>query len=265
MAAASVVDEILRNNPLIKRDVVAHGRTWFVLRNGVVNIYGPLTAADAQRIGKVDRVSQIQFASQFEVPAATLQQLDRHVLAAHPNAALRETLNGAGAFDDLEFLSRLPKLRSLLVDGNRALDLAPIPAHVALASLGVGGLGTSLAPLHGYRSLENLAVRENVTDLETIGTLANLERLSIDDGCPARLDFLAGLARLQTLSLAGKPGARSLAPLASLPRLKTLTIDMPVTAALLAPLAAAPALEVVRIRRGDLAKARALPFRVEAI
>jgi hypothetical protein len=198
--ATNLVDEILRNNPLIRRGVVAHGRTWFVLNNGVVNIYGPITVADAGRIAAVDRVTQIQFQFQFEVPPTTLQRLDRYVLAAHPDASLSETLNGAGPFDDLAFVRHLPKLRALLADGNHALDVTPIAAHVKLAWLGLGGLGTSLRPLRGYDSLERLAVRDRVIDLETIATMPKLEELTIHQPVTAKqLDQLVGAPALKVV------------------------------------------------------------------
>lgn len=248
MAPASIVDEILRNNPLIQRDVVAHGGTWLVLSNGVLNIFGPLAATDARKIGAVERVSQIQFAMPFDVPVATLECLDRHVLAKHPETSLRETLNGAGAFEDLAFLKHLPKLRALLVDGNRALDLAPIKAYVALVSLGVGGLGTSLRPLDGYRSLVRLAVRDRVTDFETIGTFQNLERLMIDDRCPARLPFLSQLPFLRELAL-DRAAPKHLEDLVAAPALEDVSISqVKLDAAALAPIARISGLRRLALR-----------------
>ena len=256
MAAATVVDEILRNNPLLRRDVVAHGRTWLVLNNRVVNIYGPLAVTDAQRIAAVDHVSQIQFALKFDVPVATLKRLDSTVLAAHPDVRLRETFNGDGAFDDLEPLRHLPRLRALVIDGNRALDLAPIATYVALASLGVGGEGTSLRPLHDYRSLEQLSVREHVTDFDTIGTLANLQRLTIADRCPARLGFLATLPRLRVLALDGAAPKR-LDDLVAAPALEELSLSrVKLETAALAPIGSIARL--VRLTLRDLPQVTSL-------
>jgi hypothetical protein len=84
-------------------------------------------------------VTQIQFARRFAVPRRTLALLDTHVLMKHPQACLRETLNGFGAFDDLSFLEHLPSLRVLNVSGSYALDVTPIAAHAAITDLRVGG------------------------------------------------------------------------------------------------------------------------------
>src|SRR5438552_7875491 len=116
-----------------------------LLRGGVLSIYGELDSADAERIGAQAKLELIQFARKFDVSTATLRLLNDRVLAQHPQVSLRETLNGFGAFDDLGFLAHLPRLRSLGIGGNHAIDLRPIRSHGALEHLGVGGLGTSLS------------------------------------------------------------------------------------------------------------------------
>ncbi|HEY0254567.1 MAG TPA: hypothetical protein VGC41_23735 [Kofleriaceae bacterium] len=217
-----IIGELLRDNRLIARDVVAHGRTWLLLNNGVLNLHGPLTETDARNIRAAVHITLIQFQQHLDDPRATLQRLDR-VLAIHTEARLSVVLNSRNAFDDLEFLANLPHLRSLLVDGNHALDLAPVAAHVSLVSLRVGGLGTSLVPLREYESLERLAVADRVTDFEIIGTLVNLHELKVRDRCPARLPFLGTLTRLRTISFMGA-APRRLDDLALVRALSDVTI-----------------------------------------
>lgn len=154
---------------------------------------------------------------------ATLQLLNDHVLARHPQAGLSETLNGFGAFDDLGFLAQLPRLRSLRVNGNHAIDLRPIRSHGALEHLGVGGLGTSLSPLQGYERLRSFSFGERIKHHETVGTFSNLERLTINGQNLKSLTFLKSLPSLRSLSFV-LGGTKRFADLPDLPSLEELSI-----------------------------------------
>jgi hypothetical protein len=88
------VDELLIRNPELRRHLADHGGTWMLLRGGVLNIYGELDSTDAERIGGQAKLELIPFGRKFDVPDATLRLLNDYVLAQHPQASLRETLNG---------------------------------------------------------------------------------------------------------------------------------------------------------------------------
>jgi hypothetical protein len=212
------IEEMLLGSPALRVDTVDHGATWMLSRGGVLNIYGPLAPEDTRRIGAHERIRLVQLARRFAVPPATLQALDEDVLAPHPDAGLRATLNGHGAFDDLGFLEHLPRLRSLHVGGNGAVDLDPARRFVALTTLGVGAPGTSLEPLRGSETLTRFAFMERVAAVEAIATFANLEELTIGGASPARLAFLAPLPRLRSLafSLVAPKRFEDLATLAAL-------------------------------------------------
>jgi hypothetical protein len=216
------VDEILRRNPGLRRDLADHGGSWMLSR-GVLNIYSDLDRADAERIAAHAAVGLIQFGKKFNVSNTTLQLLSDHVLARHPRACLRATLNGLGAFDDLGFLEHLPRLRSLVFGGNRAIDLQPIRRHGALEDLGVGGLGTSLSPLQNYERLKGFGFGERIKHHEMIGTFSNLEALNINGQNLKSLVFLKPLERLRSLSFV-LGGTRRFADLPDLPRLEMLSI-----------------------------------------
>jgi hypothetical protein len=217
------VDELLLRNPELRRNLADHSGTWMLLRGGVLNIYGELNSADAERIGGQAKLELIQFGRKFDVSNATLRLLNDHVLAQHPQASLRETLNGFGAFDDLGFLGHLPGLRSLGIDGNHAIDLRPIRSHGALEHLSVGGLGTSLSPLQGYERLRSFAFGERIKHHEAVGTFTNLERLTINGQNLKSLTFLKPLQSLRSLSFV-LGGTRRFADLPDLPRLDELSI-----------------------------------------
>jgi hypothetical protein len=223
MTPEKPVDELLRRNPELRLNLTAHGGTWMLLAGGVLNIYGDLDRADAERIGTQAKLTLIQFALQFDISNATLQLLDDPVLARHPQASLREVHNGCGPFDDLEFLAQLPRLRSLNVGGNHAIDLRPIRSHGALEHLGVGGLGTSLMPLQGYERLRSFGFSERVKHHETVGTFTNLEALTINGQSLKSLAFLRPLQRLRSLSFVFG-GTRNFGDLPDLSRLEALSI-----------------------------------------
>jgi hypothetical protein len=217
------VDELLLRNPELRRTLADHGGTWMLLRGGVLNIYGELDRADAERIGAQAKLELIQFGRKFDVSNATLQLVNDPVLAQHPQASLSETLNGFGAFEDLGFLAHLPRLRSLGIGGNHAIDLRPIRSHGALEHLRVGGLGTSLSPLQGYERLRSFAFGERIKHHEAVGTFTNLERLTINGQNLKSLAFLKPLQSLRSLSFV-LGGTRRFADLTDLPRLDELSI-----------------------------------------
>jgi hypothetical protein len=217
------VDKILDRSPGMRSTVVDHGGWWMLTVGGVLNIHGPLDLAEVRRIAAHPRVDLIQFAGAFEVPASLLRLLDEHVLASHQGAGLRTTFNGHGAFDDLGFLRHLPRLRSLKISGGHALDLQPIVDHVALEHLGLGGDGVSLRPLQGYPSLRTLFFHEEIRGLETIGTLHNLEGLTIGGHSPDSLSYLQPLAKLTSLAFS-LVAPKRFEDLCALPALEKLSI-----------------------------------------
>jgi hypothetical protein len=208
---------------VLRSELADHGGSWMMLRGGVLNIYSHLDRAEAKRIGAHTTLRLLQFARKFNVSSTALRALDDHVLAQHPQACLRTTFNGFGAFDDLGFLEHLPRLRSLRFDGSHAVDLRPIRTHGALDDIGVGGLGTTLRPLQGYERLRAFGLSQRIKHHETIGTLSNLEKLVSNGQNLKSLAFLKPLQRLRSLSfLLG--GTRRFADLPDLPRLEELSI-----------------------------------------
>lgn len=223
-----------------------------LLRSGVLNIYGPLERADTRRIASATpdaRGLQLQFARRFDVSAATLENLDRDVLAVLPDQSLRETLNGHGAFDSLDFLRHLPHLRGLNAQGNRPIDLSPVQGHPTLEALTIGGLGTPLTPLRGGSRLRHLGIAERVKSLEVIAGLPSLQSVTFLGQTLKSLAFLEPLPSLRTLSLS-LGGTRELATLARLANLEELELwrIRQLEAQHVLPLNQAPRLRTLRLR-----------------
>ena len=217
------VDELLCRNPHLREGLADYDGTWMLLAGGVLNIYGNLDRHDGDRIGGNDRLVQIQFARKFEVLDSTLRHINDCVLTQHPQAHLRETFNGHGAFDNLDHLEHLPNLRSLGFLGSHAVDLMPVRSHGAIEYLGAGGLGTSLEPLNGQKHLMSFGWYDRLKHTEVIATFPDLERLGIVSQRLKDLSFLAPLQRLRSLSFS-LGGTRNFSDLPGFPALEELSI-----------------------------------------
>jgi hypothetical protein len=112
------VRAMIAASPALRATTAAHADAWALTTGGVLNIYDDLSEADEDTLDEQDFVL-VQFARRFAVRAPTLEVVNR-LLEARPDAALRLVLNGYGAFDDLDFLARLPYLRTVAIDGSEA-------------------------------------------------------------------------------------------------------------------------------------------------
>lgn len=92
---------------------------------------------------------------------------------------------------------------------------------------------SGLAPLIGFDQLQELSVRceGEATNLETIATLTNLEKLELIDCEISDASFLSGLTKLVVLNLGGN-SIKDLTPLASLTNLEYLALHNQVDNAL---------------------------------
>jgi len=118
------IERMINSSPALRAGNRAHGTTWSLEAQGILNIFGDLSDADCVRLEKLPLV-QVQFARRFEVSSATLQVVDR-LLMKYPGARLLLVLNGYGAFDDLEVLARLPHLRKVAVNGQLTANAAEV-------------------------------------------------------------------------------------------------------------------------------------------
>jgi hypothetical protein len=194
------IKAMIAESPAIQGMTRAHGTSWMLLRNGVLNIYGNTAPEElAQALVPAD-VTQIQFARKFAVSDSTLHAIDTTILRANPTALLRTVFNGHGAFDDLTFLKHLPQLGALGVGTFHRLDLSPIAEYTRLKDLGLGGHNLNLSPLVGYEPLESFGFGDKVRDYAAISKIPNLKQLAIGGQKLRSLAFLRELAKLEKLS-----------------------------------------------------------------
>lgn len=174
--------------------------------DGVLNIYDDFSQADCMAIAKAIDASkyglrQIQFARRFPVSRDTLVHINDVLLRKCPLTPLRETLNGYGAFDDLDFLQWLPDLKKLVVDLIRPASLRPIVEFTKIEDLFLDGRSVSLSSLAGASALTHFVGHDKLRDVEAIGTFSNLTSLALSKQRLINLDFLLPVSELKTLTL----------------------------------------------------------------
>lgn len=150
---------MLAGSQALRSGSVDHGGWWGLTVGGVLNIYGDLPEEECERIGRHDRITQVQFAGApgYRASTETWQALDRHVFATHPSARLWYGWLATDLYGpvDLGFLEDLPSLRVLSVEGPR-VDLTPVRDHAKISHLGVGVGGVMLDPLAGLTAIRSL-------------------------------------------------------------------------------------------------------------
>lgn len=188
--------------------------------DGVLNIYADLGREDCTAIAEAVAASkyglrQIQFARRFPVSRNTLVYINDILLSKCPFAPLKETLNGYGAFDNLDFLQWLPDLKKLGIDLIKPASLRPIVAYTRLEDLFLDGRSVSLSSLAGASALTHFVGHDKLRDVETIATFSNLTSLALSKQRLANLDFLLPVSELKSMTLwQGK-----IQDLAALPRI----------------------------------------------
>lgn len=191
--------------------------------DGVLNIYADLSREDCMAIAEAIDASkyglrQLQFARRFPVSRNTLVHINDTLLSKCPLTPLRETINGYGAFDNLDFLQWLPDLKKLVVDLIQPASLRPIVNFTRLEDLFLDGRSVSLSSLAAASSITHFMGNDKLRDVEAIGTFSNLTSLALSKQRLTNLDFLLPVSELKTLTLwQGK-----LQDLAALPKIGKL-------------------------------------------
>lgn len=192
----------VKSSPAIRATTASYGEHYILSKNGILNIYGNCTAEELDK-GISERtewgITLIQFARQFAVEDQLLYQLNKKVIKKFPQCSLRLVLNGEGAIKDLEVLKHLPNLIDLRIELTDNIDLAPINKFCKLKSLAIGGDKIFIKEITKQESIEELFVFERVKDIELIGEMQNLRKLTISNMSLKNLGFLQGLKQLKEL------------------------------------------------------------------
>lgn len=164
------------------------------------NIAGRSAAVKLSDIGlaeNIDRIYRIQF---HKPPKANQLDYIVAIIEQRPNISLRFY----GDYDEsLIIWDKLVNIEDLQIDLWHTRDLAGLSRLKNLKSLAVNAMVTSKVSLSVIEPLENLNVLYTSIskDIETVGKLKNLEKLSLREIKNDNLDFLASLKSLNTLWL----------------------------------------------------------------
>jgi hypothetical protein len=188
--------QIIEESPAIQSTTIAYSDNFILTVGGVLNIYNDLTESDCQSIVLTNTLRQIQFAKSFKVSDKTFELINGHFLTLDTKPILRFTLNGYDAVSDLECLRQLPNLKSLTVDmfGNSQLDR--INQYSKLITLGLGGDRISIKPITEQTHLEELFLFDKLRDVQVIGSMKKLKKITFSKMTLKNLDFLTNLDNL---------------------------------------------------------------------
>ncbi len=192
--------QIIEGSPAIQSTTIAYSDNFILTVGGVLNIYNDLTEADCKSIVLTNKLRQIQFAKSFRVASKTFSLINSILLTLDRNPIFRFTLNGFNAVNDLECLSQLPNLKSLTVDMFKNNQLDKINQYSQLTTLGLGGNGISIKPIIQQTDLEELFLFEKLKDVEVIGSMINLKKITFSKMTLKNLDFLTNLDNLRELN-----------------------------------------------------------------
>lgn len=192
--------QIVEGSPAIKSSTIAYSDNFILTGGGVLNIYNDLTESDCKSIVLTNKLRQIQFAKSFKVSHKTFGLINSHLLTLSTSPVLRFTLNGFDAVNDLMCLSQMPNLKSLTVDMFKNNQLDKINQYSKLTKLGLGGNGLSIKPIIQQTSLEELFLFEKLKDIEVVGTMKSLRKLTFSKMTLKNLDFLVNLENLCELN-----------------------------------------------------------------
>jgi len=192
--------QMLEGSPAIRSTTIANSDNFMLTVNGVLGIYNNLTEADCKSIVSTNKLTQIQFAKSFKVDSKTFDLINSHFLVSDSYPTVRFSLNGFGAVNDLECLSQLPNLKSLTVDMFKNNQIDKINQYSRLRALGLGGDGISIKDISQQTELEELFLFEKLKDIEVVGSMKNLKKITFSKMTLKSLDFLANLDNLRELN-----------------------------------------------------------------
>ena len=192
--------DIIEGSPAIKSTTIAYSDRFIMTIGGVVNIYDNLISSDCDMIIDTQKIKQIQFAKKFIVSNETYGLINGRLLNDSCKPTLRLTLNGFGAEENLDCLEFLNNTKSLSVDMFKNKEIENINKYLQLEHLAIGGQGLSIKSISEQIGLSSLFVFDKLKDIETIGKLVNLKKLTISRMTLKSLDFLTSLKKLKELN-----------------------------------------------------------------
>ncbi|MHA4847653.1 hypothetical protein ACX0G7_26035 [Flavitalea antarctica] len=191
--------QIVEGSQAIRASTVAYSANFILDNGGVLNIYNDLTEADCKSIISTNKLKLIQFAKAFKVTSRTFELINNKLLILRPIPGLGLGLNGFDAVDDLECLSQLPNLKSLKVDMYKNNQIDQINKYCRLVKLVLGGNGISIKSIVEQEDVEELFLFEKLKDVEVIGSMRNLKKVTFSKMTLKNHDFLTSIDNLREL------------------------------------------------------------------
>lgn len=195
----NTVKQMIESSPAIQSTTLAYSENYMLNINGVLNIYNNITEADCLAIVSTNKLRQIQFARSFNITDKTFGLINTNLLRLETKPVVSFTLNGFDAVRDLECLKHLPDLKSLSVDMFKENQLDKINRYSRLTSLGLGGNGISIKAITEQTQLESLFLFEKLKDVQVIGSMKNLKKITFSKITLKNLDFLTNIDNLHEL------------------------------------------------------------------
>lgn len=189
---------MIESSPALTSTTPVYSDNFALTIGGVLNIYYDLTNEECELILSAQRFNQIQFAGD-KLNDKTLHHINEILLPSRKDICLRVVINGHGAFNDLDFLSKLPNLKNLTVDLFKSNEVDKINKYLTLEELAIGTHRVSLKPIIQQTSLKKLFVFAKPKDIEVIGQMPWLENLTFSMQTLKSLDFLLPLINLKEL------------------------------------------------------------------
>lgn len=194
----SSVRQMIESSPALTSTTPVYTDNFALTIGGVLNIYYDLTKEDCDLILGAERFNQIQFAGD-KLNDKTLHYINEVLLPSRQNICLRVVINGYGAFNDLNFLSKLPNLRNLTADLFKTDEIETINKYLRLEVLAIGTHKVSLKPIVQQTGLKKLFVFDKPKNIEVIGQMPWLQNLTFSMQTLQGLDFLIPLSNLKEL------------------------------------------------------------------
>jgi len=215
------VRQMIESSPALISTTHVYTDNFALTIGGVLNIYYDLTNDDCDLIVGAKRFNQIQF-SGSELNEKTLKLINDELLSSRENVCLSITLNGEGVFENLDFLSKLSNLKNLTVDVVKTDEVEKINKYLNLNALSIGTQKVSLKPIIQQAALKSLFVFGQPKDLEIVGQMHWLEKLTFSMQTLKSLDFLSPLRNLKELNFKFG-GTRNLTNLPNIGKIEKLS------------------------------------------
>lgn len=215
----------VESSPAIKASTASYDENYILSKAGTLNIYGNCSKEELKKVIEqmpTPGITLIQFARQFKVKKELLLMLNDSLIRAFPNCSLAVNLNGYGPFDDLSFLEYLRDLTGLRISVFGEVGLEPINKYCTLNHLAIGGKNCRIEQITHHESIESLFIFENVKDIELIGRMRPLKKLTISKMTLKDLNFLKGLSELVELHFM-LGGTKNLEALPAIGRIEVLS------------------------------------------